>query len=97
MAILPRLTLADGDARVAVRELPGRSLAWDLYAVARAPSVRRPAVALIIQALTAAAHSLPRTAAPAGRDGVISLGLAPLGRDEVPGQIKFQFQAAASP
>jgi len=27
--------------------------------------------ALIIEALTAAAHSLPRAAAPAGRDGVI--------------------------
>ena len=36
VAILPRLTLAGGDARVAVRELPGRSPAWDLYAVARA-------------------------------------------------------------
>jgi hypothetical protein len=70
MAILPRLTLAGGDARVAVRELPGRSPAWDLYTVARASSVRRPAVALIIRALTAGAHSLPRTAAPAGRDGV---------------------------
>jgi len=33
------------------------------------------AVALIIEALTAAAPSLPCTAAPAGRDGVISLGL----------------------
>ena len=76
MAILPRLTLAGGDARVAVRELPGRNPARDLYAVARASSVRRPAVALIIEALTAAAHSLPGTAAPAGRDGVISLGLA---------------------
>jgi DNA-binding transcriptional LysR family regulator len=71
VAILPRLTLAGGDARVAVRELPGRIPARDLYAVARASSVRRPAVALIIEALTAAAHSLPCTAAPAGRDGVI--------------------------
>jgi len=42
VAILPRLTLAGGDARVAVRELPGRSPARDLYAVARASSVRRP-------------------------------------------------------
>jgi DNA-binding transcriptional LysR family regulator len=60
VAILPRLTLAGGDARVAVRELPGRSRARDLYAVARASSVRRPAGALIIEALTAAAPSLPR-------------------------------------
>jgi DNA-binding transcriptional LysR family regulator len=68
VAILPRLTLAGGDARVAVRELPDRSPARDLYAVARASSVRRPAVALIIEALAAAARSIPR-AAP-GRDQV---------------------------
>lgn len=49
-----------------MRELPGRSPAWDLYTVARASSVRRPAVALIIQALTAASHGLPRTAARRG-------------------------------
>jgi DNA-binding transcriptional LysR family regulator len=59
VAILPRLTLAGGDARVAVRELPGRSPVRDLYAVARASSVCRPAVALIIEALTAAARNLP--------------------------------------
>jgi DNA-binding transcriptional LysR family regulator len=59
IAILPRLTLAGGDARVVVRELPGTSPARDLYAVARASSVRRPAVAVIIRALTTAARGLP--------------------------------------
>ena len=59
VAILPQLTLAAGDARVAVRKLPGRQVARDLYAVARASSVRRPAVALIIEALTTAARGLP--------------------------------------
>jgi hypothetical protein len=33
--------------------------------------IMRGCHALIIEAPTAAAHSLPRTAAPAGRDGVI--------------------------
>jgi DNA-binding transcriptional LysR family regulator len=59
IAILPRLTLAAGDVRVAVRELPVTSPARDLYAVARASSVRRPAVAVIIRALTTAARGLP--------------------------------------
>jgi DNA-binding transcriptional LysR family regulator len=59
IAILPRLTLAGGDARVAVRDLPEPSPARDLYAVARASSVRRPAVAVIIRALTTAARGLP--------------------------------------
>ena len=59
VALLPRLTLAGGDARVAVRELPGTSAARDLYAVARASSVRRPAVAVILRALTTAARGLP--------------------------------------
>jgi DNA-binding transcriptional LysR family regulator len=58
IALLPRLTLAAGDARVAVRELPGASPARDLYAVARESAVRRPAVAVIIRALTSAARSL---------------------------------------
>jgi DNA-binding transcriptional LysR family regulator len=62
IAILPRLTLAGGDARVVVRELPGSSPARDLYAVARASSVRRPAVAVIIRALTTAARGLPGAA-----------------------------------
>jgi DNA-binding transcriptional LysR family regulator len=59
IAILPRLTLAAGDARVVVRDLPGTIPARDLYAVARASSVRRPAVAVIIRALTTAARALP--------------------------------------
>jgi DNA-binding transcriptional LysR family regulator len=58
IALLPRLTLAAGDARVAVRELPGASPARDLYAVARESAVRRPSVAVIIRALTSAARSL---------------------------------------
>jgi DNA-binding transcriptional LysR family regulator len=62
IAILPRLTLAGGDARVVVRELPGVSPARDLHAVARASSVRRPAVAVIIRALTTAARGLPGAA-----------------------------------
>ena len=59
IAILPRLTLAAGDARVVVRDLPDTRPARDLYAVARASSVRRPAVAVIIRALTTAARGLP--------------------------------------
>jgi DNA-binding transcriptional LysR family regulator len=62
IAILPRLTLAAGEGRVAVRELPGTSPARDLYAVARASSVQRPSVAVIVRALTAAARGL--SAAP---------------------------------
>jgi DNA-binding transcriptional LysR family regulator len=58
IALLPRLTLAGGDARVAVRELPAASPARDLYAVARESAVRRPAVAVIIRALTSAARGL---------------------------------------
>jgi DNA-binding transcriptional LysR family regulator len=60
VAILPRLTLAAGEGRVAVRELPGRSPARQVYAVARESGVRRPSVAVILTALTAAARSLSR-------------------------------------
>ena len=49
-------------------ELPGRRVARDLYAVARASSVRRPAVALIVEALTTAARSLPGGARTAHED-----------------------------
>jgi DNA-binding transcriptional LysR family regulator len=59
IAILPQLTLAGGDARVVVRDLSGGAPARDLYAVARASSVRRPAVAVIVRALTTAARGLP--------------------------------------
>jgi len=57
---LPRLTLAVGDRRVAVRELSGAPHSRDVYAVARASSVRRPSVAVILAALDAAAERLGR-------------------------------------
>src|SRR5260370_118185 len=60
IAALPRLTLAAGDRRVAVRELPGAPQARELYAVARASSVRRPSVAVMLAALDAAAGRLGR-------------------------------------
>jgi DNA-binding transcriptional LysR family regulator len=65
IALLPRLSLAAGDARVAVRELPGVTPARDLYAVARESTVRRPAVAVIVRALTSAARGLGGSARPA--------------------------------
>jgi DNA-binding transcriptional LysR family regulator len=60
IAALPRLTLAAGDRRVAVRELPGVTQARDVCAVARASSVRRPSVAVILAALDSAAERLGR-------------------------------------
>ena len=60
IAALPRLTLAVGDRRVTVRELAGPAQARDVYAVARASSVRRPSVAVILAALNAAAERLGR-------------------------------------
>ena len=60
IAALPRLTLAAGDRRVAVRELPGSAQARDVCAVARASSVRRPSVAVILSALDSAAERLGR-------------------------------------
>ena len=60
IAALPRLTLAAGDRRVAVRELPGTAQARDVCAVARASSVRRPSVAVILAALNSAAERLGR-------------------------------------
>jgi len=60
IAALPRLTLAVGDRRVTVRELPGAAQARDVYAVARASSVRRPSVAVILAALNAAVERLNR-------------------------------------
>jgi DNA-binding transcriptional LysR family regulator len=62
IAVLPRLTLAAGEGRVVVRELPGRSPARHVYAVARESGVRRPSVAVILTALTAAARHLSRQA-----------------------------------
>jgi DNA-binding transcriptional LysR family regulator len=60
IAALPRLTLTVGDRRVAVRDLPGSAEARDVYAVARASSVRRPSVAVILAALDAAAERVGR-------------------------------------
>lgn len=60
IAVLPRLTLAAGDRRVAQRELPGSVQERDVYAVARTSSVRRPSVAVIVQALRTAADRLGR-------------------------------------
>jgi DNA-binding transcriptional LysR family regulator len=59
IAALPRLTLTVG-GRVVVRDLPGSAEARDVYAVARASSVRRPSVAVILAALDAAAERLGR-------------------------------------
>jgi DNA-binding transcriptional LysR family regulator len=59
IAALPRLTLTVG-GRVVVRDLPGAAEARDVYAVARASSVRRPSVAVILAALDAAAERLGR-------------------------------------
>lgn len=68
IAALPRLALAAGERRVAVRELPGAGLNRDVYAVARASSVHRPSVAVILSSVhSAAAHLYPtRRAAPPG-------------------------------
>jgi DNA-binding transcriptional LysR family regulator len=66
VALLPRLALAAGDARVAVRELPGTSPARNLYVVARESAARRPAIAVIIRALTSAARSSGRSNRPGG-------------------------------
>jgi DNA-binding transcriptional LysR family regulator len=59
IAAVPRLALAAGEARVAVRELPEGSPAREVYAVARAASVRRPSVAVILTALHDGAKHLP--------------------------------------
>src|SRR5260370_6065026 len=65
LAILPRLAVAAGERRVAVRDLPhGLDLARDVHAVARTASVRRPSVAVIVTALRAAAQALPRPGGP---------------------------------
>jgi len=65
LAILPRLAVAAGERRVAVRDLPhGLDLARDVHAVARTASVRRPSVAGIVTALRAAAKALPGQTLP---------------------------------
>jgi len=60
IAILPRLAVAAGERRVAVRDLPhGLDPARDVHAVARTASVRRPSVTVIITAVRAAARTMP--------------------------------------
>jgi DNA-binding transcriptional LysR family regulator len=56
---VPRLALAGGAGRVAVRDLPGNVPARDVYAVVRASSVRRPAISVVLAALHTAARNLP--------------------------------------
>jgi len=59
IAIVPRLAVGAGERRVVVRELPhGLDLARDIHAVVRTASVRRPSVAVIVQALRAAAKGM---------------------------------------
>jgi DNA-binding transcriptional LysR family regulator len=65
IALLPRLTLAAGEGRVVVRELPGRSPSRYVYAVARESGVRRPSVAVTLTALSSAARNLTRHVPPA--------------------------------
>lgn len=59
IAALPRLVLAAGERRVAVRELPAGAPARAVYGVARASSVNRPSVSMILAALAEAAAGLP--------------------------------------
>jgi DNA-binding transcriptional LysR family regulator len=67
IAALPRLVLAAGERRVAVRELPAGAPARAVYAVARASSVNRSSVSVILAALAAAAAGLAaRRQEPAG-------------------------------
>ncbi len=58
IAVVPRLALAGGERRVVVRELAGAPPGRDVYAVARAASVRRPSVAVIVTSLLAGVKGL---------------------------------------
>lgn len=53
---VPALALAAGDQGVAVRSIPGCTLAREVYAVTRTASVRRPSVAVTLRAIYAAAQ-----------------------------------------
>lgn len=64
VAAVPRLALAAGEGRVAVRGLPASAPARDIYAVARAASVRRPSVEVTLGALAAGAATLAGRAVP---------------------------------
>ncbi len=68
VALVPRLALAAGEGRVVVRELPGPAPVREVFAVARAASIRRPSVAVLLAALGTGARALPGAKpAPAGR------------------------------
>ncbi|GAA2626080.1 LysR family transcriptional regulator [Actinomadura fulvescens] len=72
---IPALALAAGDQGVAVRSLPDRSLAREVYAVTRTASVRRPSVAVTLRAIYAAAQDVrPPSPEPARPDGEPSTG-----------------------
>jgi DNA-binding transcriptional LysR family regulator len=58
IAAVPRLALAAGAGRVAVRDLPGNGPARDVYAVIRTSSMRRPAIEVVLAALHTAAGNL---------------------------------------
>jgi DNA-binding transcriptional LysR family regulator len=58
IAAVPRLALAAGAGRVAVRDLPGNVPARDVYAVVRTSSMRRPAIEVVLAALHTAARNL---------------------------------------
>jgi DNA-binding transcriptional LysR family regulator len=80
VAAVPRLALAVGERRVVVRELPGPVPVRDVYAVVRAASVRRPAISVVLGALSAGAKILSELgAAPAGRSRGRSAASAPPG------------------
>jgi DNA-binding transcriptional LysR family regulator len=64
VAAVPRLALASGEGRVAVRELPEPVPARDVYAVVRAASARRPSVAFILAALDSGAKTVAARWAP---------------------------------
>src|ERR1039457_2399953 len=59
IAAVPRLALAAGQARLVLRERRAGSPSREVYAVARAASVRRPSVAVILTALHDGAEHLP--------------------------------------
>ena len=67
VAAVPRLALAAGEGRVAVRDLPGSPPARDVYAVARAASVRRPSVEVMLRALASGAAALSGHGGPVRR------------------------------
>jgi DNA-binding transcriptional LysR family regulator len=58
IAAVPRLALAGGTGRVAVRELPGTVPFRHVHAVARTATIRRPAISVVLAALHAAAKRL---------------------------------------